>query len=396
MLAMDIKDQIIYLDNNATTPVDERVLAAMMPFLTTNYANANSTHLFGVGAYEAVKTARNQVADLIGAEAYEIIFTSGSTEAINLAIKGVAENYSAKGKHIITVATEHTAVLDTCHYLETKGFEVTYLPVMPDGLIELSVLKNALRKDTILVSVMMANNETGVIQPITEIAELSHSVGALFMTDATQAIGKIPVNVDLLGIDLLCMSGHKIYAPKGIGALYIRQRKNRIKIPALIHGGGHERGFRSGTLNVPGIVALGSACALAQKEMIKNAEHILALRDYLETELLKIDGISVNGNIHSRLFNTSNILFNGVDSDAMIMGLSNPENDLPLIAVSNGSACTSATIDPSHVLTAMGLDETAAFNCIRFSLGKFNTKKEMNHVIYAIKNIVIGLKNLGN
>ena len=393
---MDIKDQIIYLDNNATTPVDERVLAAMMPFLTTNYANANSTHLFGVGAYEAVKTARNQVADLIGAEAYEIIFTSGSTEAINLAIKGVAENYSAKGKHIITVATEHTAVLDTCHYLETKGFEVTYLPVMPDGLIELSVLKNALRKDTILVSVMMANNETGVIQPITEIAELSHSVGALFMTDATQAIGKIPVNVDLLGIDLLCMSGHKIYAPKGIGALYIRQRKNRIKIPALIHGGGHERGFRSGTLNVPGIVALGSACALAQKEMIKNAEHILALRDYLETELLKIDGISVNGNIHSRLFNTSNILFNGVDSDAMIMGLSNPENDLPLIAVSNGSACTSATIDPSHVLTAMGLDETAAFNCIRFSLGKFNTKKEMNHVIYAIKNIVIGLKNLGN
>jgi len=396
VLAMDIKDQIIYLDNNATTPVDERVLAAMMPFLTTNYANANSTHLFGVGAYEAVKTARNQVADLIGAEAYEIIFTSGSTEAINLAIKGVAENYSAKGKHIITVATEHTAVLDTCHYLETKGFEVTYLPVMPDGLIELSVLKNALRKDTILVSVMMANNETGVIQPITEIAELSHSVGALFMTDATQAIGKIPVNVDLLGIDLLCMSGHKIYAPKGIGALYIRQRKNRIKIPALIHGGGHERGFRSGTLNVPGIVALGSACALAQKEMIKNAEHILALRDYLETELLKIDGISVNGNIHSRLFNTSNILFNGVDSDAMIMGLSNPENDLPLIAVSNGSACTSATIDPSHVLTAMGLDETAAFNCIRFSLGKFNTKKEMNHVIYAIKNIVIGLKNLGN
>lgn len=394
MLAMDIKDQIIYLDNNATTPVDERVLAAMMPFLTTNYANANSTHLFGVGAYEAVKTARNQVADLIGAEAYEIIFTSGSTEAINLAIKGVAENYSAKGKHIITVVTEHTAVLDTCHYLETKGFEVTYLPVMPDGLIELSVLKNALRKDTILVSVMMANNETGVIQPITEIAELSHSVGALFMTDATQSIGKIPVDVDSLGIDLLCMSGHKIYAPKGIGALYIRQRNNRIKIPALIHGGGHERGFRSGTLNVPGIVALGTACALAQKEMIKNAEHILALRDYLETELLKIDGTSVNGNIHFRLFNTSNILFNGVDSDAMIMGLSNPENDLPLIAVSNGSACTSASIDPSHVLIAMGLDETAAFNCIRFSLGKFNTKKEISILTETISILVCELRSL--
>lgn len=391
---MKIKKQIIYLDNNATTQVDKRVLDAMMPFLTDNYANANSTHQFGVVAYEAVKTARIQVAELIGAEAHEIIFTSGSTEAINLAIKGVAENYCQKGKHIVTASTEHPAVLDTCKYLETKGYEVTYLPVFSDGIINLYELKSVLRDDTILVSVMLANNETGVRQPIKEIAELTHAVGALFMTDATQAVGKIPINVDDLEIDLLCMSGHKLYAPKGIGALYIRQRKNRVKLPALLHGGGHERGFRSGTLNVPGIVGLGAACAFAQREMAKNTEHILALRDYLESELLKIEGTSVNGNIQGRLYNTSNILFKGVDSDAMIMGLSNSEDDLPLIAVSNGSACTSATIDPSHVLVAMGLDETSAFNCIRFSLGKFNTKKEMRVVIEAVRNVVAKLRAL--
>jgi cysteine desulfurase len=385
--------QIIYLDNNATTPIDKGVLDAMMPFLTDNFANANSTHQFGVGAYDAVKAARIQVAELICAEAHEIIFTSGSTEAINLAIKGVAENYSGIGKHIVTVTTEHPAVLDTCKYLETKGYEITYLPVLSDGLIDLNDLKSALRKDTILVTVMLANNETGVLQPIKEIAELTHEVGALFMTDATQAVGKIPIQVDELGIDLLCMSGHKLYASKGIGALYIRQRKNRVKLPALLHGGGHERGYRSGTLNVPGIVGLGTACALAQREMTKNAEHILALRDFLETELLKIERTSVNGNIQNRLYN-SNIMFELVDSDAMIMGLSNPEDDLPLIAVSNGSACTSATIDPSHVLLAMRLDETSAFNCIRFSLGKFNTKKEIIIVIDAVKTVVEALRAL--
>ena len=386
--------QIIYLDNNATTPIDKRVLEAMMPFLTDNFANANSTHQFGVGAYEAVKAARIQVAELIGAEAHEIIFTSGSTEAINLAIKGIAENYSENGKHIITVTTEHPAVLDTCKYLETKGYEVTYLSVLLDGLIDLNELKNVLRKDTILVTVMLANNETGVLQPIKQIAELTHEVGALFMTDATQAIGKIPINVDDLEIDLLCMSGHKLYAPKGIGALYVRQRKNRVKLPALLHGGGHERGYRSGTLNVPGIVGIGIACAIAQREMAKNAEHISALRDFLEKELLKIEGTFVNGNIQNRLYNTSNILFKGVDSDAMIMGLSNPEDDLPLIAVSNGSACTSATIDPSHVLMSMGLDETSAFNCIRFSLGKYNSQSEIDIVIEALRKTIFNLREM--
>ncbi len=389
---MDTTKHMIYLDNNATTPIDKKVLEAMMPFLTDNFANANSSHKFGVGAYEGVKAARVQVADLIAAEAYEIVFTSGATEAINLAIKGVAESYAKKGKHIVTVSTEHAAVLDTCKHLETKGFEITFLPVKEDGLIDLNELKNVLRNDTILVSVMLANNETGVLQPIKEIAALTHSVGALFMTDATQAVGKIPVNVDTLEVDLLCMSGHKLYAPKGVGALYVRQRINRVKIPALLHGGGHERGLRSGTLNVPSIVALGFACALTQKEMKKNAESIFDLRNYLETELLKIENSSVNGNTETRLYNTSNILFRGADSDAVIMGLSNPENDSPLIAVSNGSACTSASIEPSHVLTAMGLDETAAFSSIRFSIGKYNTKKEIDVVIAAVKNVVSSLR----
>jgi len=393
---MKVKKQIIYLDNNATTQVDERVLDAMMPFLTNEFANANSAHLFGVVAYEAVKSARGQVSDLIGAEAHEIIFTSGSTEAINLALKGAAENYSQKGKHIVTVATEHAAVLDTCRHLETKGFEATYLPVKPDGMTDLSELRSALRNDTILVSVMLANNETGVLQPVKEIAELTHAVGALYMCDATQAIGKIPVNVDGLGIDMLCISGHKLYAPKGVGALYVRQRMNRVKLPALIHGGGHEKGMRSGTLNVPSIAALGVACALAQKEMNKNAENISALRDYLETELLKIDGTSINGNTSSRLYNTTNILFRGVDSDAVIMGLSNPKSDLPLIAISNGSACTSASVEPSHVLTAMGLDEPSAFSSLRFSLGKFNTKKEMDAAVVAVKNAVGALRAMLN
>ena len=241
---------------------------------------------------------------------------------------------------------------------------------------------------------MLANNETGVIQPIKEIAELTHDIGALFMSDTTQAVGKIAVNVDELGIDLLCLSGHKLYATKGVGALYVRQRMNRIKIPALLHGGGHEKGLRSGTLNVPGIVSLGAACFFAQKEMSKNAENISALRDYLEIELLKIDGTSVNGNVKNRLYNTSNILFRGADSDAIIMGLSNPDNDFPLIAVSNGSACTSASIEPSHVLTSIGLDEVSAFSSIRFSVGKFNTLKEIETVIDSVRDVVIKLRSM--
>lgn len=386
---------IIYLDNNATTRIAPEVLEAMMPYLTDNFANANSTHQFGLGAYEAVKAARLSISELLGAETNEITFTSGATEAINLAIKGIAENYIHKGKHIITVSTEHSAVLDTCDYLVQKGYEVTYLPVKSDGLIDLSILKEAIRNDTILVSVMYVNNETGVIQPIKEIAEQAHSVGAFFMTDATQAVGKIPIQVDELGIDLLCFSGHKIYAPKGVGVLFAKQRlPNRVKISALLHGGGHERGIRSGTLNVPGIIGLGKACEIAKKEMQKNAKYIGDLRNYLETELLKIENTTVNGNIEHRLYNVTNLCFDGADSDAIIMGLSNSENDLPLIAVSNGSACTSTSIEPSHVLTAMGLDEKAAFNSIRFSLGKYNTIDDTNHCISQLSTIIENLRQM--
>ncbi len=390
------KISTIYLDNNATTQIDERVLAEMLPYFTTSFGNANSTHNFGLKAYEAVKQARFRVAELIQAEPNEIIFTSGSTEAINLAIKGVADNYQKRGKHIITVSTEHSAVLDTCKHLELKGFEITILPVNSDGLIDLNELSKAIRMDTILVCVMLANNETGVIQPIKEISHLVHDVGGIFMSDTTQAIGKIPINVDELGIDLLCLSGHKIYAPKGVGALFVRQRINRVTIPAMLHGGGHEKGLRSGTLNVPGIVALGEACLIAKKEFPKYSEKIRSLRDYLETELLKIDGTFINGNVENRLYNTTNILFRGVDSDAIIIGLSNPDNDMPLIAVSNGSACTSALIEPSHVLTAMGLDEVAAFSSIRFSIGKFNSKEEIDIAINALKNVLSGLRAMVN
>jgi len=381
---MEFKEQIIYLDNNATTPLDKRVLDTMLPFLTENFANASSTHHFGISANEAVKNARLQVADLICAEENEIIFTSGSTEAINLAIKGVAENYSAKGKHIVTVSTEHLAVLDTCRNLETKGYEVTYLPVKSDGLIDLTKLKTLLRLDTILVCVMYVNNETGVIQPLKEIAELTHNVGALFMTDATQAIGKIPVDVDELGIDLLCMSGHKLYAPKGVGALYVRQRMNRVKISTLIHGGGHEKGLRSGTLNVPSIVALGKACEISQQEMKQDAERISTLRNELENGLLKFSGAFVNGNTENRIYNVSNICFPTVDANVLIGRMKN-------VAASNGSACTSAVVEPSHVLVAMGLSDDDTFASIRFSLGRFNTKEEIQNVS---KIITDQIKNL--
>lgn len=388
--------QIIYLDNNATTKIDDEVLAAMLPYLTSEYANANSTHHFGVQSYEAVKTARSQVAKLINADPNEIVFTSGSTEAINLAIKGVADNSFEKGKHIITVKTEHSAVLDTCKFLESKGYEITYLDVNKDGLIDLNSFKGTLRTDTILVCAMLANNETGVIQPIKELAELTHKVGALFFTDATQAIGKIIVDVRELNIDLLCISGHKFYGPKGVGALFIRQSERRVKVPALIHGGGHENGQRSGTLNVPGIIGLGKACEIARKEMKAYSKRIEELRNYLEEELLKIDGVTINGNIEKRLCNTSNLLIAGVDSDAAIMGLSKPDVDTPLIAISNGSACTSHSIEPSHVLTAMGLDEVSSFSSIRLSLGKFNTKDEVNSVIQALGEIIFYLRSMNS
>lgn len=386
---------LIYLDNNATTKVDPMVLEAMLPFLTENYANASSTHQFGLVASDAVKNARKSVASLINAEPHEITFTSGATESINIALKGVAEGYSTKGKHIITLVTEHTAVLDCCKYLETIGYEVDYLPVKKDGLIDLRVLKDTVREDTILVSVMLANNETGVIQPVSEISKIAHSVGALFFCDATQAVGKIGVDVVDLGIDILCLSGHKIYAPKGIGALYLKSKKpNKVKIPALIHGGGHERGLRSGTLNVPGIIALGKACEIAIERMLADKQTIENLRNYIERELLTVGEVRINGDVGNRMYNVTNLCFTGIDSDAIIIGLSNPEDDNPAIAVSNGSACTSASIDPSHVLLAMGMSPEEAFSSIRFSIGRFNTKDEMEIVVQSIKDVIQKLRLL--
>ncbi|SFC93408.1 cysteine desulfurase [Flexibacter flexilis DSM 6793] len=375
---MNYKHNISYLDYNATTPIDPRVLDAMLPFLKENFANPSSTHHFGKTINEAIKSARTQVADLIGATDKEIIFTSGSTEAINIALKGVAENYSEKGKHIITVSTEHKAVLDTCNYLENRGYEVTYLSVQKNGLIDLEELKKSLRSDTILVCVMFVNNETGVIQPIQEIALLTHEVGALFMTDATQAIGKIDINAGKIGIDILCLSGHKMYAPKGIGALYV---KKGIKLPAYTHGGGHENGLRSGTLNVPSIIALGRACEIAEQEIQQDAERIVSLRNELENELLKIPDTFVNGSTENRIHNVSNICFKGFDANVLIGRMKN-------VAVSNGSACTSAIVEPSYVLTAMGLSDDDAFASIRFSLGKFNTKEEIKLVVKIVSELI--------
>lgn len=372
-------DDLIYLDHNSTTPLDPRVLEAMMPYLTNMYANASSNHIFGHEVNQAVKKAANQIADLIHCQPNEVVFTSGATESINLAIKGVAEQYREKGNHIITVQTEHKAVLDVCAYLETQGFEVTYLPVQTDGLIRLEDLKGALRAETILVSVMMANNETGVIQPIKEIAEMTHEAGALFFTDATQAYGKIPIDVDELGIDLMAFSGHKIYGPKGVGGLFIRARRpNRVRLESQIHGGGHQRNKRSGTLNVPGIVGLGEASEIAQREMEKHAKHTAELRDYLEAELLKIPGTKVNGNTQFRLPNTTNIYFEGIDSDALMMGM-------PNVIVSNGSACTSASIEASHVLVSMFSSESYAFCSVRFGCGKNNGIVEIQEAISAIR-----------
>ncbi len=383
---------MIYLDNNATTRLDSRVLEAMMPFLTDNFANAASTHPFGVGASEAVKTARQQLADLLRCETHELIFTSGATEAINLAIKGVCETAPPHRRHIVTVQTEHKAVLDVCEYLETRGYSVDYLPVCADGLVDVAVVKAAIRPDTLLVSVMIVNNETGVIQPIREISDMAHAAGAVFMTDATQAVGKLPIDVDALGIDLLAFSGHKFYGPKGVGGLFVRQRKlrgglpDKLKINPVLHGGGHERGLRSGTLNVPGIVGIGHAAAIAGADMSHDASRVGAWRNQLETGLLAaIPGTRTNGNASHRLYNTTNILFENCDSDALIMGLTG-------IAVSNGSACTAASIDPSHVLLAMGLTDTEAYSCLRFSVGRFTTEADVTATVEAVREVVAGLR----
>lgn len=371
---------MIYLDNNSTTPIDPRVLEAMLPFLQDNFANPSSTHHFGQSINERVKEAREQIADFINAESNELIFTSGATEAINIAIKGVAESYSNKGKHIITVSTEHKAVIDACKDLERKGFEVTYLPVQSNGLIDLDELKQAVRPDTILVSVMYVNNETGVTQPIKEIASIAHEKGSLFMTDATQAIGKIEIDVDDLRVDLICFSGHKMYAPKAIGALYVRQKGNKVKLTPQIHGGGHEQGLRSGTLNVPGIIALAKACEIANEEIELNKKTISELRDSLERELLNLPNTSLNGDSEKRIYNTINICFKGQDANVLIGRMKN-------IAVSNGSACSSAVVEPSHVLKSMGLNDEDAFASLRFSLGKYNTAEDIKTAINRIKEL---------
>jgi len=369
----------VYLDYNSTTPVDPRVLEAMLPYFSEKFGNAASkTHSFGWVAEAAVQQARERIAKLIGGTPHEIIFTSGATEAINLALKGVFENHQSKGNHIVTVSTEHKAVLDTCKYLETKGAKVTYLPVDREGVIDLEQLSNSITPATILVCVMYGNNETGVIQPIREISKIVREKGCFFMSDATQAAGKINVNVEGDGIDLLCMSSHKIYGPKGAGALYVRRKDPRVTLTPLIHGGGHERGLHSGTLNVPAIVGFGKACEIAEKEMWDDAQRLSQLRTALEQSFSDLGNVFVNGSIKNRLPNVTNISFNGIKADSLIA-------KLPDIAVSTGSACSSAIPEPSHVLKAMGLPDEMAYASIRFSLGKFTKKAEIETVSEKVK-----------
>ena len=367
-------ERLIYLDYNSTTPTDSRIVEAMLPYLTNKFGNASSSHNFGITLNKQVQNAQYQIADLIGGEENEIIFTSGATESINLALKGFALANKNKGNHIITVKTEHKAVLDTCKYLETIGFDVSYLPVKTDGLLDLQDLKNAIRNDTILVSMMFVNNEIGVLHPMEKIASITHDAGAIFFSDATQAVGKIPVDVNKLGIDLLAFSGHKFYAPKGVGGLYVSGlKKNKIRLEAMLHGGGHQNGLRSGTLNVPGIMALGKASEIAKEEMKIDAERISSLRDVLENNMLKLPNSFVNGSTENRIYNVSNICFQGMDASVMIGKMKN-------VAVSNGSACSSAIIEPSHVLKAIGLSNDDASASIRFSLGKFNTEEDIKSV----------------
>ncbi len=377
----------IYLDYNATTPVDKRVLEVMLPYFTENFGNASSrTHSFGWLAEDAVKIARQQVAELINCLEQEIVFTSGSTEAINFAIKGVWENYQFKGKHIVTVKTEHKAVLDCCAFLEKRGAKITYLSVDREGLIDLDELKSALSSETILVAVMYANNETGVIQPIKKIADLVHANNSILLCDATQAVGKITIDVEEEHIDLMCVSAHKMYGPKGAGALYVRRKGPRVSLFPQMHGGGHERGLRSGTLNVTGIVGLGKACELAKEEMWEDAIRISKLRTKLEQLLCETENVFINGSTKHRLFNTTNITFQGIRSESLI-------NKIPNIAVALGSACTSALAQPSHVLKAMGLNDDDSFSSIRFSLGKYTTEAEINEAISLFRKLLMELKN---
>ena len=379
----------IYLDHNATTPCDPRVVEAMLPYFTQYFGNAASRHhSFGWQAEAAVEGAREQVANLLDAETKEIVFTSGATEAVNLAIKGVFETYTTKGAHIITTNFEHKAVLDTCEALEKRGAEVTYLEVSPGGLITPEQVEAAIRPDTILIAIMYANNEVGTVQPIREIGAIARKHGVLMFTDATQAVGKIPVDVNADNIDLLALSAHKLYGPKGVGALYVRRKAPRVKLAAQLHGGGHERGMRSGTLNVPGIVGLGKACALALQELPKESERLARLRDTLERGLLQIEETSVNGSTVHRLPHVTNITFRYVEGEGLMMGL-NKE-----IALSSGSACTSASLEPSYVLKALGLPDDKAYSALRFGLGRSTTEEEIDYTIKQLTNVVKNMREM--
>jgi cysteine desulfurase len=379
----------IYMDNHATTPVDPRVLDAMLPYFGAKFGNAASrNHSFGWEAEQAVEKARKQIADLIGATPKEIVFTSGATESDNLAIKGVAEMYAERGKHILTVTTEHKAVLDAGKKLARRGFEVTFLGVRPDGLIDLDQLRAAITDRTILISVMWANNEIGVLQPIREIAAIARERGVLFHSDATQAVGKVPIEVEADHIDLLSISAHKMYGPKGVGALYVRRKNPRVQLSAQMDGGGHERGMRSGTLNVPGIVGLGEAGAICQREMVEEAARLGGLRDRLKDRLLaELDEVYVNGSLEHRLPNNLNMSFAYVEGESLLMGL----ND---VAVSSGSACTSATLEPSYVLKALGVSDDLAHTSVRFGLGRFNTGEEVDYVAGRVIEVVRKLREL--
>jgi cysteine desulfurase len=389
----------IYLDNHATTPMDRRVLEEMLPYFIEKFGNAASrNHSFGWAAEEAVETARERVAKLIGATPKEIVFTSGATESDNLAIKGAVAMYREEGDHIITAVTEHKAVLDTCQHLEKNGHRVTYLPVQKDGLIDLEDLKRALDGKTrdgktqddkaILVSIMSANNEIGVLQPIAEIGRLCRERGVIFHTDAAQSIGKMPINVDNQNIDLMSIAGHKLYGPKGVGALYVRNKNPRLRLSALLDGGGHERGMRSGTLNVPGIVGLGKACAIAQEEMLKESCHLAGKRNRLRDRIMsRLDEVTINGSMEHRLPGNLNLSFAHVDGEALMMAL----ND---IALSSGSACTTAAIEPSHVLRAIGISDDLAHSSIRFGIGRFNTDAEVDYVADRIVETVTHLREL--
>lgn len=378
----------IYLDCQATTPVDERVLSAMLPYFTQQFGNpASVSHVYGWEADAAVQRSREVLAAAIQAAPEEIVFTSGATEANNLAIKGVAEAYFSRGRHLITLQTEHSAVLDPYRYLQSLGFEVTFLPVQPDGLLDLDLLEKAIRSDTILVSVMAANNEIGVLQSLPEIGALCRQHQILFHTDAAQAIGKIPLNVDAMHLDLMSLTGHKIYAPKGIGALYVRRRDPRVQLAPQMHGGGHERGMRSGTLYPPQIVGFAKAVELAIADLPAESKRVGELRDRLWQQLSQLPGIHLNGHLTQRLPGNLNLSVEGVDGQALLLGLQ------PIMAVSSGSACTSAKVEPSHVLSALGRSPQLAYASIRFGVGRFNTIEEIDHVAKATIDTIQSLRN---